>query len=104
VLHPEVPDRLGGAEVHPVDAVDAFDRRGADLGGAADGVEIDGAVLLAGGERFLAHAAFSDHAADVVIADDLVLVRLFTRRRGRAGGLADPLLALFHHHRTAVID
>src|SRR3954447_14131118 len=60
--------------------------------------------MLAGGERLLAHAAFPDHDADVVVADHLVLVRLLARRRRRARGLADPLIAFLHHHRTAVID
>src|SRR5205823_2240710 len=101
---PQMPDRFGRAEVHPVDAVDALDRRGADLGGAADGVQVHGAVLLARGERLLAHAALADHAADLVVADHLVLIRLLARRRRRPRRLAHPLVALFHHDRAAVVN
>src|SRR5436853_474852 len=104
VLDPEVPDRLGGAEVHPVDAVDPFDRGGTDLCGAADGVEVDRAVLLASGERLLPHPTLSDHSSETVIADDLMLIRLLARGSGRAGSLADPLIAFLHHHRAAVVE
>src|ERR1051326_3512881 len=50
VFAPEVPDRSGRSEVEPVDAVDALDRRGTDLRGAADRMEINRAVLFARGE------------------------------------------------------
>ena len=52
----------------------------------------------------LGSIAVPDDAADLVIADDFPLVRLFARARCRTGGLADPLVAFLHHHRTAVID
>src|SRR5207244_3409828 len=70
----------------------------------ADGVEVDGAILLARRQRLLAHTALADDAADLVVADHLVLVRLLTRGGRRPGGLAHPLIAFFHHDRTAVID
>src|SRR4051794_6711118 len=104
VFHPQMPDRLGGSEVHPIDAVDAFDRCGTNLRGAADRVEGDGAVLLARRQRLLPHPALADDAADTVVAHDLPLWRLRAWRGRRPRRFANPLLALFHHHRSAVIN
>src|SRR5688572_33256400 len=99
-----MPDRLGAAEIHPVDTVDALDGSGADLRGAADRVHVDRSILAAGLEGLLAHAAFADHSADAEVPDDFPLIGLFAGARRRTRRFADPLIALFHHDRATVID
>src|SRR6185503_9253986 len=100
----EMPHRFGRSEVEERDAVDALDRPRVELRGAADGVEIDRAVLLQGRQRFRAHAAFADHRADAVALDDFRLVWLLTDARRRPGGRDAPALALLHDDRAAMIE
>src|SRR5205085_9262567 len=66
VFDPQMPDRFGRSEVEPIDGVDALDRCGADLRGAADRMQIDSSIFFACGERLLAHSPFPDHSANFV--------------------------------------
>src|SRR5262249_8366702 len=61
-----------------------------DLGGAADGVQINAPMLFARGESSVAHAALADHRAKAEITNDLALVRFLADRRGGACGKAFP--------------
>jgi hypothetical protein len=91
----ELPDGFGGAEFfHEIDVGHAFDALGEDLGGAAHRVEINAAVLLAGFEGFVAHAAFADDAAQAEVADNLPLVGFFADGGGRSGSDAFPVALL----------
>jgi len=105
VLDFEFPDGFGGAEFfEEMDGADFLDAFGEDLGGAADGVEIDAAVLGAGGGGFVAHAAFADDAAQAEVLDDLPLVGFFADGGGGAGGGDFPIARfVFHDDRAAVV-
>src|SRR4029077_4953147 len=85
-------------------AVDLLDRLRVELRRAADRVQVHGAVLLERRQRLRAHAALADHRADTVALDDLALVQLLPDAGRRAGGGDAPAVALFHDHRTAVIE
>ena len=63
-----------------------LDRARVELRGAADRVQVDGAVLLQRRERLRAHAALADDRAHAVALDDLALIRLLADARRRSGG------------------
>ena len=87
------------------DAFHLLDAVGIVLGRAADGVQVDGAVLLQGGQGLGAHAAFADDRPDAEFADDVRLVGLLADAGGGAGRLDLPLaLFVLQHHRAAVVD
>jgi hypothetical protein len=102
----EFPDGFGGAEFfEEIDVADFGDAFGEDLGGAADAVKVNAAVLLAGSEGFIAHAAFADDGADAEVANDLPLVGFFADGSGGAGGGDFPLAGfIFHDDRAAVVE
>src|SRR5687768_12729824 len=102
----QFPDGFGRAEFfEEIDVADFFDAFGKDLGGAADAVEINTAVLPAGFECFVTHAAFADDTADSKVPNDLPLVRLLTNGSGGAGGGDFPVAVLIlNHDRSAMID
>ena len=52
ILHGQMPHGFGRAELEERHAVDFLDGPRVELRGAADGVEIDGAVILEGRQRF----------------------------------------------------
>ena len=56
------------------------------------------------GQRLRAHPALADDRAHAVPLDDLSLIRLLANAGRRARGRDAPALALFHDHRTAVIQ
>jgi len=102
----EFPDGFGRAELFQhVDAADFFDALREYLRRAADAVQVNTTVLLAGLQRFVAHAAFADDAAQTEIANHLPLIRLLANGRRRAGSGAFPVaLLVLDDYRAAVIE
>src|SRR3982751_1179301 len=88
-----------------MDARDFFHAFGEDLGGAADGVEVNAAVIFASLDGFFAHAAFAYNAAQSEIANDLPLVRLFADGSGGAGSGDFPIaLFVFHDDGATMVE
>src|SRR5438128_12032249 len=99
-----MPHRLRRPEFHQRDSVDTFDRSRVELRGAADRIEIHGAMPLERRERLRAHAALPDYGADAISTDDVGLIRLLADARRRARGGHAPAAALLRDNRAAVIQ
>ena len=101
----QFPERLWAAEfLLPMDAMDGGDVTGQDLGGAADGMEVDAAEAAAGLKGGGAHAALAQDATQAETFEDGGHVRLFAAGRGGAGGGDAPAGAIGHDHRATMID
>src|SRR2546426_10358485 len=81
----QVPHRFRRAELEEGYAVHLRDRARVELRGAADGVEVDSAVLLHRRKRLRPHAALADDAAHAVALDDLTLIGLLANARRWTG-------------------
>src|SRR3989304_2879725 len=91
VADAEVPHGFGRAELHERHTIGLLDAARVELRGTADGIEVDGSVLLERGERPGAPSALADDHADAVALDDVGLVRLFAdARRGACRGHLPP--------------
>ena len=78
ILDFKFPDGLRRAELfQQVNIAHLFDALSQHLRRTTDRVQIHAAEFLARRERFFAHAALADDAADAKVADDLRLIRLF---------------------------
>ena len=75
-----------------------------NLGGAADGVQIHTAVILAGFLSFGSHSTFADDGLHTEALDDIGLVRFFTNRGCWAGSDHPVTGAILKNNRTAVIN
>ena len=75
IPHFEFPDRLGTPELFEADAEDTLDTLGVDLRGAADAVQLDATVFLAGLLGFGSHSAFPDDGPNPESLDDIGLIR-----------------------------
>src|SRR5512147_2176110 len=64
LLHLDMPHRFRNAEFKEIDAVDARDAFRIVLCRAADGIEVDRAVLFEGGKGLRPHASLSYHCAE----------------------------------------
>jgi hypothetical protein len=102
----QFPDGFGGAKFfEEIDVADLLHAFREDLGSAADAVEVNAAVFFAGGEGFVAHAAFANDSAQAEVANDLPLVRLFADgSRGSGGGDFPVSLFVFDDDGSAVIN
>src|SRR5438128_1287212 len=68
-------------------------------------MKVHTAMLPAGGQRPVPHAAFADHTPQAKIADDLPLVRFLPDGGGGPGCQDLPTaLIILHDHRPAMID
>ena len=100
----EFPNRLGAAELFQPNAEDALDALGVDLSGAADGVQIDAPVILAGFLSFGSHSAFANDSLHTEALDDVGLIRFFTNRGCWAGSDHTIAAAVLKNDGTAVIN
>ena len=94
----EFPDGFGGAEFfEEVDAADFLDAFGQDLGSAADGVQVNTAVIFAGLDCFFTHAAVADDAAQTEIAKYLPSDRWITLEKPTQHAIVDRRWAYSAH-------
>ncbi len=98
------PHGLRNAEIEFVNVEHFAHSLRCEGGSPADGMEIDGVVLLTGLQGFRPHASLADDSLDVEFANDQMLVGFFPAARGRAGGNEAVFPPFFFNHRAAVID